>query len=665
MYPYLYLFRTAFMHGTGLMPWQPTMDEADISLSTARKKTTQGLALVPSHVCREPQNWVSAREQIVSLAPRTPLIPLTACGIAIITPLALDAWERLLTTYPNAQLARFLLRGILEGFHIGYNPTLASLRSAKSNMRSAHQHPEVVSDYLSKEVAAGRVAGPCHRPLAPYIHTSRFGVIEKPHQPGKWRLILDLSHPKARSVNTGVDKSLCSMSYITIDEAVRDVIRRGQGTLLAKIDVKSAFRLIPVHPCDRYLLGMEWQGMIYVDTCLPFGLRSAPKLFNILADALEWILKQQRVTFVVHYLDDFLTTGSPDSSECKSNLDKLITTCSLLGIPLATEKIRGPATSLEFLGIELDSMAMEARLSSEKIRRVRCVVHLWLPRRRGKKRDVLSILGLLQHAALVVRPGRTFMRRMFNTVMRVRDMDHFVHLNKDFRSNLHWWQCFLESWNGASFFALVDCQIPSVSIQMDASGNWGCGASFAELWFQWQWPQRWAKANIMAKELVPIVLACAVWGPLLRRKVVLFQCNNMAVVAAISKGTAKEATVMHLLRCLWFFVAHFEISLITRHIPGVTNTAADHLSHDCLQLFFSVVPQAHRLPSPLPKELLEAVSLRYLDWISPSFRSRFNTIIDKVWRQQHSVPTNWARSASLHSATRQRFNPFLPPSPHC
>ncbi len=197
-------------------------------------------------------------------------------------------------------------------------------------------------------------------------------------------------------------------------------------------------------------------------------------LFNILADALEWILKQQRVTFVVHYLDDFLTTGSPDSSECQSNLDKLITTCSLLGIPLATEKIGGPATSLEFLGIELDSMAMEARLSPQNIRRVRSVVHLWLPRRRGKKLDVLSMLG----------PGRTFMRRMFNTVMRVRDMDHFVHLNKDFRSDLHWWQCFLESWNGASFFALVDCQIPSVSIQTDASGNWGCGASFAELWFQ-------------------------------------------------------------------------------------------------------------------------------------------------------------------------------------
>ncbi len=161
------------------------------------------------------------------------------------------------------------------------------------------------------------------------------------------------------------------------------------------------------------------------------------------------------------------------------------------------------------------------------------------------------------------------------------------------------------------------------------------------------------------------MLACVVWGPLLRRKVVLFQCDNTAVVAAISKGTTKEATVMHLLRCLWLFIAHFEISLITRHIPGVTNTAADHLLRDRLQLFFSVVPQPHRLPSRLPEELLEAVSLRYLDWTSPSFRSRFNTIINKVWRQQHSMPTRRARSASLHCATRQRFNPFLPPSPHC
>ena len=90
----------------------------------------------------------------------------------------------------------------------------------------------------------------------------------------------------------------------------------GPGTLLTKIDIKSAFRVLSVHPADRHLLGMKWNNEVYLDSCLLFGLRLAPRLFNVLADLLEWILHilhQQGVTFSLHYLDDFLTIGLPGS----------------------------------------------------------------------------------------------------------------------------------------------------------------------------------------------------------------------------------------------------------------------------------------------------------------------------------------------------------------
>ena len=133
-------------------------------------------------------------------------------------------------------------------------------------------------------------------------------------------MIVDLSHPKDKSVNDGIPKNLCSLSYITIDDATWKVIELGPGTELAKIDVKGAFRLIPVNPLDHHLLAMEWKGGIYINTCLPFGLRSAPKLFNLMADFLEWILQEQGVTNLLHYLDDYLTLGHPSSQECYNNL---------------------------------------------------------------------------------------------------------------------------------------------------------------------------------------------------------------------------------------------------------------------------------------------------------------------------------------------------------
>ena len=107
---------------------------------------------------------------------------------------------------------------------------------------------------------------------------------------------------------------------------------------------------------------MSWNKEIYLDKQLPFGLRSAPILFNAYADALEWILRERGVGTVIHYLDDFLLIGSPNSTECQTFLDIVIATCSELGVPLATDKIEGPSTSLSFLGIELDSSTLQARL---------------------------------------------------------------------------------------------------------------------------------------------------------------------------------------------------------------------------------------------------------------------------------------------------------------
>ena len=450
-------------------------------------------------------------------------IPIEACPI--VTPLKLSAWSHALRRYPMDDVSRFFLDGLVDGFRIGCSSKPSSLKSARCNMRSASAHPEVVDNYISKEVSEGRVIGPFLAGLVPAAHTSRFGVIPKSGLPNKWRLIIDLSHPKGRSVNDGIPKYLCSMTYIKVDDAINQILRKGRGSLLAKIDVRSAFRLVPVHPADRHLLAMRWRDHIYIDTCLPFGLRSAPKLFNILADLLEWIAKNRGVTCLLHYLDDFLTVGAPLSQECRFNLDILISLCEMLGVPLALEKITGPVTALDFLGILLDTLRMEARLPKEKLERVKLAVKEWLSKKNATKREILSLLGLLQHAAKVVRPGRTFVRRMYCVAGKVKELDFYTRLNREFRSDLRWWHIFLSDWNGVSFLRSPCSE--DVVIQTDASGSWGCAAFCENKWLQWQWPSDWVPVPIMAKELVPIVLSCAVWGPVLKRKFVLFQCDNM------------------------------------------------------------------------------------------------------------------------------------------
>ena len=118
--------------------------------------------------------------------------------------------------------------------------------------------------------------------------------------------------------------ALCSLSYVSVESAVQAVLRLGRGALLAKVDIRSAYRNIPVHPDDRWLLGLYWDGATYIYTVLPFGLRSAPKIFNSVVDALEWVVRAYGVTEVCHYLDDFLVAGAPGSSQCTRALSTLL-----------------------------------------------------------------------------------------------------------------------------------------------------------------------------------------------------------------------------------------------------------------------------------------------------------------------------------------------------
>lgn len=572
--------------------------------------------------------WVQAWRQHTAPAPKHPLVHKAACKIT--TPFVGPTWERLLVDYPDRALVEFFLDGLANGFRIGFSSPLSMLRSSRRNLPSAHEHPEVVDDYLGREVAENRVAGPF--PLEGCVgHISRFGVIPKSHQPDKWRLIFDLSSPDGHSVNEGIPKELCSMSYISVDDAVRHILDSGPGTLLAKIDIKSAFRLIPVHPADRHLLAMSWKGALYIDTCLPFGLRSAPRLFNIAADLLEWILKDRGVSFVIHYLDDFLTVGTPGSTACSRNLEIIREVCKSLGIPLALEKVEGPTTVLDFLGITIDTTLMEARLPQLKLERTKATVQEWLHKKSATKREILSLVGVLQHATKVVRPGRSFLSRMYSTAARVPKLNYFTRLNKEFRSDLTWWHIFLENWNGTSFLQVANFpQAPGLIIQTDASGSWGCGGFLNGSWFKWQWPPEWHPVAIMAKELVPIVLSCAVWGPSMARKVVLFQCDNTAVVAAVRKGSSKDTIVMRLLRCLWFFVAHFDTCLTIEHLAGTHNIAADQLSRNNMHSFFLDNPQANQQQTPLPTELLQMVALQCPDWTSRGFKELFAATIRKV-----------------------------------
>ena len=167
--------------------------------------------------------------------------------------------------HPDKLFCQYILVGLLKGFRIGFDYSHHCV-SASHTLQSAETPPQVIHDYIQKERDLGRVRGPVAAGAVQDLQVSPFGVIPKPHAPGKWRLIVDLSHPAGRSVNDGIRSSLTSLSYVSVDNLAEVVLALGKGAQTAKLDIKSAFRVVPVFPEDRLLLGLKWEGRVFVDS---------------------------------------------------------------------------------------------------------------------------------------------------------------------------------------------------------------------------------------------------------------------------------------------------------------------------------------------------------------------------------------------------------------
>ena len=135
-------------------------------------------------------------------------------------------------------------------------------------------------------------------------------------------MILHLSAPPGESINDHISKEDFSLHYTSVD-AIHMLSALGKGVLMAKVHLKSAFRMASE-------LGTTWHEMPI--KVLIFGLRSAPFLFNQFAKALQWILQHNYgLQWLIHYSDDYLIVGAPDSHNCGEHLQCFLRVCMCLG----------------------------------------------------------------------------------------------------------------------------------------------------------------------------------------------------------------------------------------------------------------------------------------------------------------------------------------------
>lgn len=308
------------------------------------------------------------------------------------------------------------------GFPIGYFGKPLKQDYSVKNHKGAKDFPIQVQNFLNKKRQYGAILGPFKKnPFSDVIIISPLNAVPKKDSEER-RIILDLSFPRGASVNDKVSKDFylgdrINLTYPGVDDLVSIIKSKGKGCLLFKCDLKRAYRQIPIDPGDASLVGYSFNGNIYFDKVLTFGLRSAAFLCQRLTSAVKHICQMLSI-FIVNYLDDLAGAECKDSAwRTYRELGKVLEFC---GLEQSVEKACEPSTKMVFIGILFDSENLTLTVTSDRLLEIKMLVIEWLNFETATLKQLQSLIGKLNFVAHCVKPARIFISRLLNWLREIQ-----------------------------------------------------------------------------------------------------------------------------------------------------------------------------------------------------------------------------------------------------
>ena len=483
-----------------------------------------------------------------------------------------------------------LLWYILEGFPI----VEGDISGYKCNNYNSILEPackEKMDRIIRKELKEGAISIAKSTPEC--IHA--LGAVPKPN--GEIRPITDCSRPTGKSVNNFCGSLFKEFSYKSVDNVV-DLLT--WGNYMSVVDIKSAYRAVPVKEDHRRYMGFTWEldgkEYTFIDNRMCFGLRLGPQYFQLISNFVHDVLLYKYGVESVNYLDDFIVvTNSYDS--CLQAQKDVLHVLRSLGFYVAYDKVTSPSTCTVFLGVEIDSVAMELRLPESKICKLNMLLDKYVSSRKITKNDLESLGGLLSHCSHLVRGGRTFCRRLYNLYKEVCKRGvKSIRISPEVKSDLNWWRVFCVSFNGVSKINNVDYCYPMVS---DSSLK-GFGVYMGDDWIAGSWSEEPGIQfnskcdhighapvverdivdfrNINVLELWPIVVGLKRWSDVLKNKALTLFTDNTQVMHMLINGSSVNPICMSWIREIYWVCVFNNIELKPKYINTHNNLVADTLS---------------------------------------------------------------------------------------
>lgn len=458
---------------------------------------------------------------------------------------------------------------MLHGFHI-IDPEYGLPKSNFDNHKSALQNRTATEEHIRKGVKKGHYVQCDFQPDI----VSPLALV--PKQDGGSRLIHDCSLPVGGCLNDfAVDFQKCT--YESVDSAVQNL---QQGHYLAKVDISAAYRGVAIHPSSYSATGIKWdfdgRTQYFVDTRLPFGARASPTIFHRISQFVKRAMLRKGHKLITAYQDDFLVQGST-YEECLSAWLALINLLLKLGFDINYGKLVAPTTDIIFLGVNINSETMQLSLPLGKLTDIQQIVSEFMGRQRATKKQLQSLAGKLNHAARVVRGGRTFLRRILNCINKLQRPFHKAKLTGAIQKDIEWWHSFLQQFNGVATCIDYVNTVTVVSDSCLVGGGAFCSGDFKYVHWAADYPAL-ADLPINYKETAMVALAVSYWAPYFANKTVVIYSDNQCAVAIINKCACRSDSVMQMLRQMFWDSAKYNFCVKAIYLPGDLNRIADSAS---------------------------------------------------------------------------------------
>jgi hypothetical protein len=519
----------------------------------------------------------------------------------------LQSWNEQLQLTHHPQQQQLIMDYLVNGVDIGIRNDTHNQPRFCTNLISARGEANraKIQEEMNKETRLDRRAGPFSRIPFFNFQVSPIGTVPKNRSSTKLRVIHHLSYPRDAS-QTSINSQIADIDcdYLAFTTVCKRIILMGKGCMLAKFDINEAFKYIRVKKEQHYCLGMRFNGLYYYERVLPFGLKSAPALFELFATAINRFITHAGVAYIYHYMDDFICVSEPETA--LKDYEITLQMFRKLNIILSPDKLQRPSTRIEFLGLVIDTNMMQIQLPIEKLNRYRMELSKWRNRSSTTKVQLQSLLGKLVHASRAVNYGRSFYQHLLEALRDHNNNNHCsdrtsIKLSPYTRNDIKWWYQFIHTWNGIGLIppALSD-YLPQNQHQLytDACQT-GMGAFFAgtqytlHSWDTHELNRAKRKQTISMPylELLSLIHSINIWKDELKGSALILHCDCKPVVDAINTGRSYEPHMMDLLRTFIYIINLNHIFIHCIHIAGVTNIYADLLSRSTSDQDFLKLPQ--------------------------------------------------------------------------